>query len=234
MTVTATSATNPLTSTAAAAAATSGQLQGTQSEFLTLFMAQLQNQDPLNPQNGSDMVAQLAQFSSVEQQTETNQQLQALTAAQTSTSSAQLSSLVGRDCNVNTGDFTIDSSGTGVPPVDVSATGAMKGASLVITDVNGKTVRTLPIPDGSTAAAIQWDGKDAAGQTVPPGSYHMAVAPGSTVSTINANWHGNVDAVELTSNGPRLRMGELLFSPGDVTTIGTTDTQPTTIAGAHP
>ncbi len=75
------------------------QLQGTQSEFLKLFMAQLQNQDPMNPKDGSDMVAQLAQMSGVEQQTQTNTELTQLLAAQSSTSNASLSSLVGRQCN---------------------------------------------------------------------------------------------------------------------------------------
>src|SRR5664279_6091966 len=79
--------------TSASSGADTTKLAGTQDEFLKLFMAQLQNQDPLSPKNGSDMVAQLAQFSSVEQQTQTNSQLAALAASQSSTANASLSSL---------------------------------------------------------------------------------------------------------------------------------------------
>ena len=179
MTITATSATNPLTSTAAAAAATSGQLHRHAERVPHAVHGPAAEPGSAQPAErlGHGRAARAVQLGRASRPRPTSSS-PALTAAQTSTSSAQLSSLVGRDCNVNAGDFTLDSSGTGVPPVDVSATGAMKGASLVITDANGKEVRTLPIPDGSTAAAIQWDGKDAAGQTVPPGSYHMAVDAG--------------------------------------------------------
>ncbi|HEY4243335.1 MAG TPA: flagellar hook assembly protein FlgD [Kofleriaceae bacterium] len=205
--------------TAAAANATSNQLQGTKDEFLKLFMAQLQNQDPLNPQQGADMVAQLAQFSSVEQAQETNQQLQSLTAAQASTASASLSSLVGRTCDAATGDFQLAATGA-VPPLSVSANGAMNGAAVVITDANGKELRRIPIPPGSTSASIQWDGCNASGQRLAAGSYHVAVDPGTTTASITANWQGRVDAVQLTSSGTLLAMGGLLVPPSDISTIG--------------
>jgi flagellar basal-body rod modification protein FlgD len=46
--------------------------------FLKLFVAQLQNQDPLNPQDGSQFVAQLAQFSQLEQSLQMRQDLDAV------------------------------------------------------------------------------------------------------------------------------------------------------------
>ena len=77
----------------------SNQLQGNSTEFLKLFMAQLQNQNPLDPKDGTDMVSQLATFSQVEQSTKTNQELASLVAAQTSDASAGMSTLVGRTCS---------------------------------------------------------------------------------------------------------------------------------------
>ena len=53
-------------------------------EFLKLFVAQMKNQDPLNPMEGQEMAAQLAQFSSVEQLINLNQQLEAQTSASAS------------------------------------------------------------------------------------------------------------------------------------------------------
>ena len=52
--------------------------------FLKLFVAQLQNQDPLNPQDGTQFVAQLAQFSSVEQQIQMREDLDSINKALTS------------------------------------------------------------------------------------------------------------------------------------------------------
>ncbi len=208
------------TTTTDPAMATSNTMRGTKDEFLKLFMAQLQHQDPLDPKNGSDMVAQLAQFSAVEQAQQTNQQLADLAAAQASTSSAGLSSLIGRTCTGTAADFTVDRGG-GVPPLEITATGPMKGAAVVITDDRGKELRRIAIPNGASSAEVPWDGKDAAGNSVPPGSYHVAVEPGTTTATITSQWQGRVDAVELTSDGPRLRMGSLLLAPGDIRTIGT-------------
>jgi len=204
------------------------QLTGTKDEFLKLFMAQLQNQDPLDPKSGADMVAQLAQFSSVEQQTQTNQQLADLVAAQASNASASMSNLVGRSCDAAAGDFKLDRT-QGLPPaLDVTCDAPMKGASVVITDANGKTIRKIPIPEGATSTEINWDGKTDAGTNAPSGSYHIAVDGGGSSSTINANWHGRVDAIELTADGPRLRMGGILLAPGDVRTIGADSSNPTT------
>lgn len=208
-------------SAATTAATASNQLTGSKDEFLKLFMAQLQNQDPLDPKSGSDMVAQLAQFSSVEQATQTNSSLADLVAGQASTSTANMANLVGRTCDANATDFSIDpTKGGAPPPLDVSATGPMKGASIVITDATGKEIRRIPIPDGATSATLAWDGKTSAGATAPAGAYKISVDQGSTASSITARWQGRVDAVELTADGPRLRMGDVLVAPATISTIG--------------
>jgi flagellar basal-body rod modification protein FlgD len=214
------------TATTSTTPPTSGALTGSKDEFLKLFMAQLEHQDPLDPKSGADMVAQLAQFSSVEQAQQTNQHLTDLAAAQMATSSASLSSLVGRDCNAAAADFQLDRGGA-LPAIQVTASGAMKGASVVITDDSGKELRRIAVPSGATSAQITWDGNTASGVPAAPGSYHITVEPGTTSGTITSQWHGRVDAVELTSDGPRLRMGGVLLAPADVRTIGLTSTQST-------
>jgi len=207
------------TTAAATPSAPGGALTGSKDEFLRLFMAQLQHQDPFDPKNGSDMVAQLAQFSSVEQAQQTNQHLIDLAAAQDATSSASLSNLVGRDCNAAADSFQIDRGGS-VPPIQITSTSAMKAASVVITDDSGKELRRIAIPTGTSSTQIAWDGNDASGAPVAPGSYHIAVDPGTTTGVITSQWHGRVDAVELTTDGARLRMGGVLLVPGAIRTIG--------------
>jgi flagellar basal-body rod modification protein FlgD len=222
------------TSTAAAAQAsatattpsTSGALTGSKDEFLKLFMAQLEHQDPLSPQDGAGMVAQLAQFSSVEQATQTNQHLVDLAASQASSASASLSSLVGRDCNAAAADFQLDRGGA-APALQVSSTSAMNGASLVITDDGGKEIRRIPIPAGATSTQIHWDGNTATGAPAVPGSYHVTVDAGTTAGAITAQWRGRVDAIELADGTTRLRMGGVLLAPSAVQTIGQTTGQST-------
>ena len=69
-------ATTGLTSAGATAEAASGKLAENFDTFLTLLVAQLQNQDPLEPTDTKDFVQQLVQFSEVEQQIDTNASLE--------------------------------------------------------------------------------------------------------------------------------------------------------------
>jgi flagellar basal-body rod modification protein FlgD len=207
-------------SAAAAPAASGGTLKGTQDEFLKLFMAQLQYQDPFAPTTNAEMVGQLAQLSSVEQAKQTNETLAELATAQNAVANAGLSSLVGRDCGATASRFSIDATGGAVPPLEVSTPSPSKGAAVIITDANGKQVRRISIPDGTTATSITWDGNDEQGNPSKPGSYSISVDAGESTSTFKTSWSGRVDAVELTAEGPRLRMGGVLLVPGDIHTIG--------------
>lgn len=200
-------------------AAPKNQLQGTTDEFLKLFMAQLQHQDPLDPTSGADMVAQLAQMTGVEQSRQANERLQDLLAAQASQASASLTSLIGHDVQAATGAFQLTTDGS-VPPIDVTSTAPMHGAAVVITDATGKEVRRIPVTDGATSASLQWDGKDASGKTVEPGSYQVSVDAGASSASVTSQWHGRVDAVVLTVDGPRLRIGGVLVAPATIATIG--------------
>src|SRR6185295_12588103 len=132
------------TQSATTAPATGGALTGSKDEFLKLFMAQLEHQDPLDPKSGADMVAQLAQFSSVEQAQQTNQHLIDLAAAQSATSSASLANLVGRDCSAAAANFQLDRGGA-PPAIQVTATSALSGASVVITNDAGQEVRRIAL-----------------------------------------------------------------------------------------
>ncbi len=207
--------------TSGASSATSGadttQLAGSKDEFLKLFMAQLQHQDPLSPKDGSDMVAQLAQFSQVEQATETNTQLAALANSGSSTANASLSSLVGRNCTASLGDVQIKDP-SNIPPINVSSTGTISGASVVVKDADGNEVRRIAIP--ANGGAVSWDGRDASGNLVQQGSYSMSVDTGTTTTAITANWNHAIDGVVLNATGATLKMGGIEVSPSLITTIG--------------
>jgi flagellar basal-body rod modification protein FlgD len=207
------------TTTGGVAGTASGTgLQGSRDEFLRLFMAQLQHQDPLDPQSGSDLVAQLAQLSQVEQAAQTNAQLAALGDSLASSSTAGMAALVGRTCAATAGTFALDGTAP-PPPLELRSTGALAGNQVVIRDAAGAELRRLEITGGVSPLAVQWDGRDAAGRLVPAGSYQVSV-DGPAAGRIEARWLGRVDALELTADGTRLRFGGLLVSPADVFQIG--------------
>src|SRR5664279_5045187 len=94
--------------------ASSQQSLGKQ-DFLTLLVAQLKNQDPLKPQDDSAFVAQLAQFSGLEQQMQTNTSLSQIMTQLQGQSNAQLTTLVGKSATIQGRVVSLDSSGAGAP-----------------------------------------------------------------------------------------------------------------------
>jgi flagellar hook assembly protein FlgD len=104
----------------------------------------------------------------------------------------------------------------------------MNGASVVISDSDGKELRRIPIPAGASSTQIAWDGNKSDGTPAAPGSYHISVDAGTTTGTITSQWHGRIDAVELAGGSTQLRMGGVLLSPGAIQTIGSITSTTTT------
>ncbi len=145
--------------------------------FLTMMVAQLKNQDPLNPLEGTDFTAQLAQFSSLEQQITMNTNLSSI-----------LSSLNSASANDNLFDYmgkTIVSDGNPVTlsDGDVVAGGVFQmkepgSITVVVYDKNGTPVRRMSSGDEEIEAGtynIEWDGKNDEGYTVQDGQYTYKV-----------------------------------------------------------
>ena len=101
MTVTATSATTAAQTTSSSTASTNNTMD--YNNFLQLLVAQLKNQDPTNPSDPTAFVSQLASFSSVEQQVNTNSKLDALL---TQTELSQGASCIGKTVTSSDGSIS--------------------------------------------------------------------------------------------------------------------------------
>lgn len=213
-------------SAAAAAAAPPSQASepsgASRDEFLRLLVAQLENQNPLNPQSGAEFVAQLAQFASVEQTAETNQRLAAIQAGQAAASNAALAGFVGKSATVAADAITVAPGGA-MPPLSVELGGPASSVEVVIRDSAGRTVRTLQ--RGAAAAGtvpVAWDGTDANGVPLEPGTYTVEVtaeAADGTAVAARPTLSGRIDAIEFTGGFPRLRIGAASVAPADVSSI---------------
>jgi flagellar basal-body rod modification protein FlgD len=106
-------------------------------EFFKMLIAQLKNQDPLNPQDGSAFASQLAQFSSLEQLTNLNAALTSQNLNYTSMLNAQSVNLIGKEITANQVDAT-DASLTTTITGQVSAV-QFKDKAIYLT-VNGKEI----------------------------------------------------------------------------------------------
>lgn len=206
--------------TAAPIAANSGT--ASRDDFLRLFVAQLEHQNPLDPQSGADMVAQLAQFSSVEQAVETNRRLADLVSAQDAAGSAGLANLVGRDVTADASTIQLDGA---APAIQIASDRPIASGEVIIRDANGAEIRRVPLTAGPSPQALAWDGRDANGVLLPSGSYSLeviAAASDGTALAARPQVRGIVDAVELTAAGPLLHIGGSRVSPAAVTTIART------------
>ena len=169
---------NTTTSTAdiagALSSATGGKSMGKQ-DFLKLLVAQLKNQDPLAPQDNSQFVAQLAQFSSLEQGMGINDRLDKMMLQNQGMANSNVINMVGDVATVKGSLITVDGSGLG-KPLAFSQDRASDHTVVQIQDASGKVVRTLDLgarPAGVTK--ITWDGRSDDGLVQPAGTYAVSV-----------------------------------------------------------
>lgn len=193
----------------------------TSDDFLKLFIAQLQNQDPLSPQDPSAMLTQLAQINQVEQSYNTNTALQNLLASQNNVTTMNSASLIGKTIMANGNAASFD--GTNPAALQYNLSVPTATTTITITDASGQTVRTVSLGAQSAGdASFSWDGKDNNGTTLPAGAYTFAVA-GTTASgapvTGTTYIVGRVDGVSFASDTPSLTIGSASVALTDVISV---------------
>ncbi len=147
-----------------------------QDTFLRLFITQLEFQDPLDPTASEEFVAQLAQFSSLEQATQTTSLLEGLIAQGTERGRFEAVQLIGHQVLATGNTIELDSGGVGNLVYQLA--GEISSGSITITDSTGKVVRSITLDTQSPGQqTIEWDGLDNEGEPVSPGVYQFAVNP---------------------------------------------------------
>lgn len=192
---------------ASAAGAAAGKKELGKDAFLQLLVTQLKNQNPLEPQDNGEFVAQLAQFSSLEGITTLNQTVAGIAGNYNSSQALQASSLVGRSVIAPGDKAVVDTSkslnGTVVVPATVS------GVAVKIMDKDGKTVRTIDLGSQSAGnSAFIWDGKNDAGTTLESGTYTFSATTtidGKATSLIT-NLPATVSSVTISQTGGELML----------------------------
>jgi len=170
--------------------------------FLELMMAQMENQDPLSPQDNGEFLSQLAQFSTVEGIDKLNNSMSSFEQGFRSSQALQATALVGRKVEVSGSESTLEAGKTvdGVITLPQSS-GDLK---LQIYDNAGGLVAAESL--GSAAAGevpFSWDGKGLNGNQLPPGNYRFeatALQEGERVSLQTALF-ANVNSVTLGAGG---------------------------------
>ncbi len=164
-------------------------------DFLTLFTAQLQNQNPLEPVKNEAFVAQLAQFSQLEALTNMQGSLDKFVTSMSGERMLGSASLIGKKVAVTDTPTQLTSGGTIDGSVDLPM--GASGIQISVLDSQGRLVKEMiagPQVPGTTP--ISWNGKDAAENPVPSGLYRLSAnavvngknvpVPVSTLSTVRA------------------------------------------------
>jgi len=192
-------------------------------QFLTMLVAQLKHQDPLNPMEGTDFTAQLAQFSGLEQQFAMNDHLAEMQAAIEAQSNGNVLDYIGK--TVTTNSNTI-SAKDGQADTCAYALGSRADVNVYVYDENGIEVRRMYAGwQDAGEHDIEWDGKDNGGNPVDDGTYTFEIkAIGEIGQIVASNTHvmGEVTGITYERDMPYLMVGDKLLSPSEVVEVGKT------------
>lgn len=189
-----------------------------QDDFLQLLVAQIKNQDPLKPIENEAFIAQLAQFSQLEQSNKMVKLMQANNDAQAAALPFTRVALIGREVKISGATVQLEAGSPAT--VNYTLGGDAAAVQVGIVDVFGRTIRT--ISGGAQDAGnqqVSWDGLDQNGNEAAPGTY------GFTVTALDGEGRpiaaapltiGRVTGVKTDTGNPILLLGTRQVDPKDV------------------
>lgn len=188
-------------------------------EFLTLLVAQLQNQDPLNPAEGTDFTSQLAQYSQLEQLMNMNESMANLSTALTDEAKGDGVDYIGKEV---TGDVkTINVSSGSV----TSGFYSLESSADVVVDIydeaGNKVKRLYEGQKSAGGQLLSWDGTDMDDKNVDDGKYTYVVMAdyGQGYETVSTLVSGTVDGVTNNNGIPYLVVQGVLVSLDDIVSV---------------
>jgi len=203
--------------TTSTATPTQGNNDLDQSDFLTLMVAQLQNQDPTNPADTTQFTSQIAEFSVVEGVSELNTSFSQFAEVFSGSQTIDAINLVGRSVTTGTNMGYLAEAGQVDATIDMPR--FSQSVNLYIQDEYGEIVDQIslgPLAEGQHE--ITWDGTDLNGDPVEPGRYRFSTeaAIGGQTQSVSTYAHNAVESVVLNSQAGSY---ELRLADGSTATL---------------
>lgn len=196
-----------------------GSLSSNFSDFLSLLMTQLQNQDPTSPLDSNQFTSELVQFSSVEQQINTNTNLTQLIQLTQASQIEQSASMIGKPVTVNSTQLSLQN---GTAAVNFNTTTA-EPVAIAVYNASGAQVQSATLTSTAGANTWTWNGQDANGNTMPDGAYNVSVtalgANGAT-SQVPFTVTGTATSVQNNNGTVQVQMGGLTLPFSAVQSVG--------------
>jgi flagellar basal-body rod modification protein FlgD len=196
-------------SAASAATRSESQLAANFDTFLLLLTAQLKNQDPLEPMDSNQFTQQLVQFSQVEQQINSNKNLESLIALTKARSASDAVSYLGKTLTLTDGTAALMD---GEVHWAYSLENHAASATLYVKNLKGEVVYSEPAETVEGMHTFTWDGVSKTGATLPPGPYQLSIVAkttdGKAIDSRVAS-QGVISEVDLTGDEPILMIGPL-------------------------
>lgn len=213
------SAATTSTSTGSTGSSDMSMLGSNINTFLTLLTTQLQNQDPTSPMDTAQFTQQLVEFSGVEQQINTNNNLKTLITLETSSEAITALPMVGKTIQYSESTAPLSNgqaSFTYTLPTNAAA------ANLAVEDANGNVVYQTTAATSAGSHSFLWNGQNLSGTTSPDGAYSLAVvaadASGRAITaTVTAS--GTIDGVSVSNNVPTFDVGGVQVPMSDLLTV---------------
>ncbi|MBP3191941.1 flagellar hook assembly protein FlgD [Natronogracilivirga saccharolytica] len=197
-----------------------------QQQFLQLLVAQMRHQDPVNPLEGAEFAAQLAQFNSVEQLINVNDGLKKLQESQdmmsTGLTNSMAASLTGKNVKAITESVPYTHGDT--TDIQYKLSHSASEVDIVIMNHEGREVRRETLQNVSAGENNWvWDGENNNGNRVQDGEYFVKIEPKTDEDTdIQAITYieGLATKVRYTSEGVKLNVNGIDVPIGDVEEVG--------------
>ncbi len=194
-------------------------------DFLKMLLAQLKNQDPLNPMDSAQYSAQLAQFSTLEQITNLNQNMKDFLNTNLLTSqainNALSANLIGKDVKIDNKIFEYN--GQEKITFGYNLAQSTNNVNIKIYDANGNLVKQFEnVNSNAGDNTLEWNFENENGIKVSKGSYRIEIEAksmaGDKLSPILYQF-GKVTSIKFTSEGPKLVINGIEYNLSDVMEI---------------
>jgi len=187
--------------------------------FLTLLTTQLKNQDPLSPLDTNEFTQQLVSFSEVEQQIDTNNNLQTLINLQNASQTISALPLVGRTINYSSNTAPLSN---GQASFSYTLPTNAAAATLAVADANGNVVYAAPAATAAGLHGFTWNGTTNTGATAANGDYSLNVIAANSAGqpvTATVTSFGQVNSVSVTNNVATFDVGGVSVPMSELLTI---------------